>query len=136
MTSRTRAVDHPFRRAPARARIALVALAVALVACASTPDDAGAGAPTAPGCSVDLLVQFSPAVARPSSAGFLRSLVAGSGYDLRYVRTLGKTLLVRLTGPDTSCDGGIALLRRNTLVKSLDVDERQFRHPVEQSEAP
>lgn len=128
----------PCRRSSPVARAAAHALvlgaALALGGCASAPADAGA-AQARVGCQVDLLVQFSPSVARPSSTAFLQELVRGSGYDLRFVRTLGTTLLLRLTGPDTTCDEGIAMLRRHTLVRSVDIDERQFRHQIQKPEA-
>jgi hypothetical protein len=131
-------------RRPAALPAALTALlTLALAGCAAAPStDAAAGtggaSPTTDrgaGCTVDLLVQFSPQTPRPNSPAFLQELVQGSGYHLRYVRTLGTTLLLRLTGPDSTCDDGIALLRRHPAVKSLDVDERQFRHAVRPPEA-
>ena len=136
MNSAMTPLTGPAGTPPRRARIALrglaLAAALALGACASAPADP---AQARPGCQVDLLVQFSPSVARPSSTAFLQELVRGSGYDLRFVRTLGTTLLLRLTGPDTTCDDGIAMLRRNTLVRSVDIDERQFRHQIRKPEA-
>jgi hypothetical protein len=122
-------LDRPSASRPRRLarRAAALAATVALAGCATPP--ATAGDPPA-GCSVDLLAQFSPAVQRPTSTAFLQSLVQGSGYHLRFVRTLGTTYLVRLTGPDSTCDDGIALLRRAPSVRALDIDERQFRHAV------
>lgn len=115
------------------ARAAALCAALWLSGCASAPSEADAAA--AAGCTVDILVQFSPSVARPGSTAFLQSLVQGSGYDLRFVRTLGTTLLLRLTGPDSTCDDGIALLRRHNTVRSVDIDERQFRHQIRKPEA-
>lgn len=133
-----RVVPSPGRSSRRVARTAAHALvfaaALALGGCASAPADADA-AQARVGCQVDLLVQFSPSVARPSSTAFLQELVRGSGYDLRFVRTLGTTLLLRLTGPDTTCDDGIALLRRSPQVRSVDIDERQFRHQIRKPEA-
>jgi hypothetical protein len=132
-------LEIPTRSRPARsARTAVQAFALAallaLGGCASTPSDAQA--PRAgTGCEVDLLVQFSPSVARPGSTAFLQELVRGSGYNLRFIRTLGTTLLLRLTGPDTTCDEGIALLRRDSRVRSVELDERQFRHQIRKPEA-
>jgi hypothetical protein len=103
---------------------------VALIGCAGAPAAEPSAQPDSGGCTVDLLVQFSPQIPRPSSPAFLQELVRGSGYHLRYVRTLGTTLLLRLAGPDTTCENGIALLRRHPTVKSLDLDERQYRHVV------
>ncbi len=119
-------------RARSAAGALAVALAIALAGCAAAP---AGPAEARGGCQVDLLVQFTPSVARPSSTAFLQALVRGSGYDLRFVRTLGTTLLLRLTGPDTTCDDGIAMLRRNNLVRSVEIDERQFRHQVRTPEA-
>jgi hypothetical protein len=109
----------------------LAALVVSAGGCAGTPV---AEPPAAVGCTVDVLVQFSPQTPRPGSPAFLQDIVQGSGYHLRYVRTLGTTLLLRLTGPDSTCDAGLALLRRHPSVKSLDLDERQFRHAVRSPE--
>ncbi|MCZ8129869.1 MAG: hypothetical protein O9284_01010 [Steroidobacteraceae bacterium] len=117
----------------------MASIAAALLAgCAAAPDGPGpatggpgpaAGATaSADGCSVDLLVQFSPRVGAPGNQAFVAGLLRGTGYHLRYVRTLGTSQLLRLTGPDTTCDAGIAALRRHELVKSVDLDERQFRH--------
>jgi hypothetical protein len=131
------ATSTPVLRRLARSGAAVLLLAAALAAggCASAP---AAGADTGQprsGCQVDLLVQFSPSVARPGSTAFLQGLVQGSGYDLRFVRTLGTTLLLRLSGPDTTCDEGIALLRRSSGVRSVEIDERQFRHQIRKPEA-
>jgi hypothetical protein len=120
------------RRAWTAARALVLAGAVVLAGCAAAPADT---AQARGGCQVDLLVQFTPSVARPSSTAFLQDIVRGSGYDLRFVRTLGTTLLLRLTGPDTTCDDGIAMLRRHSLVRSVEIDERQFRHQVQKPEA-
>lgn len=98
---------------------AALLIAFALGGCASAP----AAAPDA-GCRVDLLVQFSPSVARPTSNTFLQSLVQGSGYDLRYVRSLGTTRVLRMTGLAPSCDAGVARLRADPAVHSLQFDEK------------
>jgi hypothetical protein len=125
-----------FSRAARAAALGLV-LAGALAAggCASAPAGETEARQPRVGCQVDLLVQFSPSIARPSSTAFLQGLVQGSGYDLRFVRRLGTTLLLRLTGPDTTCDDGIALLRRSAGVRSVEIDERQFRHQIPKPEA-
>jgi hypothetical protein len=107
----------------ARAAGALVVLgAAALGGCAAAPSTNAAGG----GCTADLLAQFSPAIARPTSNAFLQGLVQGTGYDLRYVRMLGTTVLLRLTGPDPTCDGEIARLRRDPSVKSLEIDAKSY----------
>jgi hypothetical protein len=125
-----------FSRAARAAGLGLVlAGAFAAAGCASAPAAGTDSPPSRAGCQVDLLVQFSPSIARPSSTAFLQGLVQGSGYDLRFVRTLGTTLLLRLTGPDTTCDDGIALLRRSAGVRSVEIDERQFRHQIRKPEA-
>lgn len=102
----------------ARPVAALVATAV-LAGCASDP----AAAPDA-GCRVDLLVQFSPSVARPTSNTFLQSLVQGTGYDLRYVRSLGTTRVLRMTSAVPTCDAGVARLRADPSVQSLQFDDK------------
>ena len=112
--------------------------AVLLGGCAAAPAGGGGGSAvprpasgatsSADGCSVDLLVQFSPRVAAPGNQAFVAGLLAGTGYHVRYVRAVGTSQLLRLTGPDTTCDAGIAALRRHELVRGVELDERQFRH--------
>lgn len=104
------------------ARVAVVLAAAALGACAASPATTAADG----GCTVDLLAQFSPAISRPTSNVFLQGLVQGTGYDLRYVRRLGTTVLLRLSGPDPSCDGEVARLRRDASVQSLEIDEKSY----------
>jgi hypothetical protein len=43
---------------------------------------------------------------------------------------MGMVNLVRLTGPDPTCDEGIQVVRRHRSVRSVEIDERQFRHGV------
>lgn len=116
------------------ARSGLAALIVALAGgCAA--GGAGTAGDANAGCAVDVIVQFAPYVAAPSSQAFVAELVAGSGYHLRYVRSLGTSHVLRLTGQDSTCDAGLALLRREPRIKSLEIDERQFRHAVRKQEA-
>lgn len=106
-------------------------LAVLLLGgCATSGGGAGEGAAraAAEGCRVDVIVEFAPYVAAPSSQAFVAELVAGSGYHLRYVRRLGPSHVLQLTGRDATCDDGLALLRREPRVKHLEIDERQYRH--------
>lgn len=117
-----------------RVRAGLAAVGTVLSAgCAS-----GAGAPdpaAVEGCTVDVIVQFAPYVAAPGSQAFAAELVQGSGYHLRYVRSLGTSHVLRLTGRDATCDAGLAILKREPRIKSLEIDERQFRHTVRSPEA-
>lgn len=111
---------------------ALLPLAL-LCACAAGPradrtDGPVAAAAATQGCTVDVIVRFAPYVAAPSSQALAAELVQGSGYHLRYVRSLGAAHLLRLTGPDSTCDDGLALLKREPRVESVEIDERQYRH--------
>lgn len=122
-------------RGARRAGCAIVALLLGGCATGAGAGDPGGADAAAAGCTVDVIVQFAPYVAAPSSQAFVAELVQGSGYHLRYVRSLGTSHLLRLTGPDSTCDDGLAILRREPRVKSLDIDERQFRHAVRKPEA-
>jgi hypothetical protein len=67
----------PCRRiARTATRALLAAAALALGGCAAAPADADASRAQL-GCQVDLLVQFSPSVARPSSTGVPAGTRAG-----------------------------------------------------------
>lgn len=101
-----------------------------LAACASAPRGAASASAERPenGCVQDLLVQFSPSVQTPTSQRFVSSLLPGSGYALRYVRSLGATQLVRLTGPGSSCDEGVDELRRDPRVHTVELDQRKLIH--------
>lgn len=113
---------------PSRDVAAIHAACLAAVAVALLPGCTAATRPTAPagGCTADVVAQFSPAIARPTSTAFLQSLVQGTGYDLRYLRTLGTSVLLRLSGPEPSCDAEIARLRRDPAVKGLEIDEKSY----------
>lgn len=116
-----------------------VACVAVLTACAAAPPGSpaardSASAPTS--CHVRVIAQFSPGVAQPGNATFLQELVQGTGYDLRFVRTLGTSVLLELTGADPDCSRGLAHLRANPLVKSLQVDARMHvPAPPSRSEA-
>lgn len=112
-----------------------MALAATLLGGCAAGGTRPAAAAAEAGCTVDVIVQFAPYVAAPSSQAFVAELVTGSGYHLRYVRSLGASHVLRLTGQDTTCDAGLALLRREPRIKSLEIDERQFRHAVRTQEA-
>lgn len=120
-------VADPRRAPPApvagRAGAALAAAATLAAACGATP----VRDPGTDRCTADVRVRFSPSISRPSDPEFLQGLVQGSGYDLRYVRTMPSGTLLRLSGPaeDTNCRDGVIRLRRDPSVKELTLDDRQ-----------
>lgn len=124
----------------AGARVGLATLtaltAAVLGGCAAAGAGAGVDERAArEGCGVDVIVQFAPYVAAPSSQAFVAQLVAGTGYHLRYVRSRGSSHVLRLTGQDSTCDAGLAHLKREPRIERLEIDERQFRHAVRAGEA-
>jgi hypothetical protein len=105
-------------------------IAVLLVCGFAAPVMGAAGADTARAgaCKVRIILGLAQAMQPPPSDQWVRDLAAVNGVKLHYLRAITPELyLFRLTAPDAdgSCSAAIARLRRDSRLRSVDLDQRR-----------
>jgi hypothetical protein len=82
-------------------------------------------------CNIRVIVAFSPAMARAPDDGFLKDVARAAGVELVFVSTIAPNLHVfTLSAADgeSGCHGVVEGLRRDSRVRSVDIDTRRQHH--------
>ena len=116
-----------FRLAPSS--VAMLGSIVVAACTGRTP----AAEPVTPagGCSIRVIVAFSPEMAHASDDSVLKDVAHGAGVELVFVRTIASNLHVfTLSAADgeSGCHHAVERLRRDVRVRSVDIDTRRQHH--------